>query len=63
LELEEPMHRVRIYNVEKNDPNFISKTLELTAKVVFGGVGNTFGRGLGFIDYSRRLNQLREFNL
>ena len=53
------MHRIRIYNVEKNDPNFVTKVLELTAKVVFAGVGNCFGRGLGFIDYARRLNQLR----
>lgn len=63
LELEEPMHRVRIYNVERNDPNFVGKALELTAKVVFGGVGNGYGRGLGFVDYARRLNQMREYNL
>jgi hypothetical protein len=57
------MHRIRIYQVEKNDPNFVIKVLELTAKVVFAGVGNGFGRGLGFIDYARKLNQLREYNL
>jgi hypothetical protein len=32
--------------------NFAPKILELTAKVVFGGVGNSYGKGLGFIDYS-----------
>ncbi len=57
------MHRLRINQVEPNDPNFVSKVLELTAKLVFSGVGNSFGRGLGFIDYARRLNQLREYNL
>jgi hypothetical protein len=57
------MHRVTIYDIEKNDPNFVPKILELTAKVVFGGVGNSFGKGLGFIDYARKLNLLREYNL
>lgn len=57
------MHRIRVYQIEKNDPNFVTKILELTAKVIFGGVGNSFGRGLGLIDYAKRLNQLREYNL
>lgn len=57
------MHRLRVYHIEPNDPNFLTKVLELTAKLVFSGVGNTFGRGLGFIDYASRLNQLREYNL
>ena len=54
------MHRVRISEVEPNDPNFVAKVLELTAKLVFGGVGNTFGKGLGFLDYPKRLNTFRE---
>jgi len=29
------------------------------SKVIYGGVGNSFGRGLGFIDYSRKLNAYR----
>lgn len=63
LELEEPMHRIGIHDVEKNDPNFTTKILELMARVIYGSVGNSYGVGLGFIDYSRKMNHFREFNL
>ena len=56
------MHRIRIFEVEPNDPHFTAKVLELMAKLVVGGVGNTYGQGLGFIDYARRFNHYREYD-
>lgn len=28
-----------------------------------GGVGNNYGKGLGILDYPRKLNAFREYNL
>ena len=56
MELEEPMHKIRIYEVERHDPSFVTKILILMAKVIFAGVGNTYGYGLGVLDYPRKLN-------
>ena len=53
------MHRIRIFEVEPADANFTNKVLMLTVRLVLGGVGNGFGRGLGFIDYAKRFNRYR----
>jgi hypothetical protein len=50
------MHKIRIYEVERHDPSFVTKILILMAKVIFAGVGNTYGYGLGVLDYPRKLN-------
>lgn len=63
LEMEEPMHKLTILEVEKDDPNFTAKVLELIAKIVFAGVGNVYGKGLGLIGYAKKLNNYKDFNL
>lgn len=39
------------------------KLLELTAKLSFGSVGNSFGKGMGFLEYASKLNSYRNFEL
>ncbi len=59
MELERPPHRVKICPIERNDPNFTVKVLELLSKAVLGGVGHSYGSGLGILDYPKKLNQYR----
>jgi|JI9StandDraft_1071089.scaffolds.fasta_scaffold509377_1 hypothetical protein len=63
MELEAPPYRVRIDPVEKNDPNFAQRVIELISKAALGGAGHTFGTGLGILDYSKKLNEYRNLNL
>ena len=34
---------------KENDPTFMPKVLELTVKLCYGSVGNSFGKGMGFL--------------
>lgn len=56
MELESPPYRVRINPMEKDDPSFTEKVIELITKAALGGAGHTFGSGLGILDYSKKLN-------
>lgn len=62
LELDEPPLEVQIHEVE-NDPSFVTKILELTAKMCYGSVGVQFGKGLGFLEFAAKLNSYHEFDI
>jgi hypothetical protein len=49
--MDEPMYKISIQEIENIDPHFAIKIMELTAKLVYGSVGNMYGKGLGFVNY------------
>lgn len=48
---------------QSNDPDFLKKMSELIVKLSFGSVDNTFGGGLGFLGFARKLNRFRDVDL
>ena len=45
------------------DPNFGNKVIELTVRLIFGIPGNEYGKGLGFLDYCRKFNEYRDYDI